>query len=161
MKLRKGDKVKVIAGANKGTIAEVLHVSYKDDVVWVEGVNMRTKHVKPSQNNPEGRIDQYEAPIHISNVAYYDEKNKCVTKIGYKVTGKEKERISRKTKLPLGKAAKTSGGLKGIIKNRKNVAGVEAKPVGEEKATKAAKKPAAKKNVERKAPTQSAKGGSK
>lgn len=161
MKLRKGDKVKVIAGANKGTVAEILHISYKKHLVWVDGVNIRTKHVKPNQSNPEGRIDQYEAPIDISNVAYYDEKNKVVTRIGFQMNGKEKERISRKTKLPLGKSAKTTGGvLKKIIKNRKNVGAGEEQTVGDEKATKAAKKSGAKKKTERKAPA-NAKGGAK
>ena len=164
LKIKKGDKVKVIAGANRGTVAEVLHVSYKDGLVWVDGVNMRTKHVKPSQSNPEGRIDTYEAPINVSNVAYYDEKSQKVTKIGYKIEGKEKVRISRKSGLPLGKSGKTS--FKSIIKNRKNVEKKEESPVAAEgvKATKAARKPAAPKNtVAHKAPAQQSanKGGSK
>ena len=89
MKLRKGDTVKVIAGGNskknndKGKIGEILKVNAKDNTVVVEGVNIVTKHVKPSQNNPEGSIKTYEGAIDASNVAYYDKKAKTTRKIKY------------------------------------------------------------------------------
>ena len=66
MKLKTGDKVTVIAGANKGSEGKILKVL--GDKVLVEGVNMVTKHIKPSNNNGEGEIVKTEAPIHRSNV---------------------------------------------------------------------------------------------
>ena len=89
MKIRKGDTVKVIAGGNskknndKGKIGEVLKVNAKDNTVVVEGVHMITKHVKPSQSNPEGSIKTYEGAIDASNVAFYDKKAKKTRKIKY------------------------------------------------------------------------------
>ena len=89
MKLRKGDTVKVIAGGNskknndKGKIGEILKVNAKDNTVVVEGVNIVTKHVKPSQSNPEGSIKTYEGAIDASNVAYYDKKAKTTREIKY------------------------------------------------------------------------------
>lgn len=69
--LKKGDLVQVISGKDKGTKGKILSVDrYKERVV-VEGVNIVTKHIKPSQMNQEGRIDRFEAPIHYSNVLLY------------------------------------------------------------------------------------------
>lgn len=102
MKIRVGDTVQVIAGKDKGKTGEVLQVLAKADRVIVEGVNMITKHVKPSQADPEGGIVNKEAPIHVSNVAFYDSKAKTTVKLGYKVTvdengKKTKVRVNRKT----------------------------------------------------------------
>ena len=68
MKIKKGDKVQVITGAYKGTIAEVIKVFPKDDKVIVEGVNMVKKHLKPTQANPDGGIIEKEAPMFASKV---------------------------------------------------------------------------------------------
>ena len=68
MKIRVGDTVVVIAGKDKGKTGEVLQVLAKEERVIVEGVNMVTKHVKPSQADPEGGIVNKEAPIDASNV---------------------------------------------------------------------------------------------
>ena len=76
MRIKKGDKVKVITGAYKGTIGEVKAVFPKEDRVIVEGVNMVKKHLKPTQANPDGGIVEKEAKIHVSNVMLYDEKAK-------------------------------------------------------------------------------------
>lgn len=84
MKIKKGDKVKVIAGAYKGTVADVIQVFPKEDKVIVEGVNMVKKHMKPTQQNPDGGIIEKEAKIHVSNVMAYDEKAKEASRIGYK-----------------------------------------------------------------------------
>lgn len=65
----KGDQVMVTAGNDRGTIGEVLDVDVKHDRVTVKGVNVRTRHVKPSQQNPQGGVLKSEAPIHISNVS--------------------------------------------------------------------------------------------
>ena len=65
----KGDQVIVTAGNDKGTIGEVVEVLIKQERVVVKGVNIRTRHVKPTQQNPQGGIMRSEAPIHISNVS--------------------------------------------------------------------------------------------
>ena len=75
MKLKKGDPIVVITGANKGQRGSVLKVLGEKNKVIVEGVNLKTKHQKPTQENPNGGIEKIEAPIHISNVAYYDEES--------------------------------------------------------------------------------------
>ncbi len=81
MNIKKGDKVKVITGSYKGTVAEVTKVFPKTDKVIVEGVNIVKKHLKPTQMNPDGGIVEKEAPIHVSNVALYDEKAKQAGKV--------------------------------------------------------------------------------
>ena len=106
MRIKKGDKVKVITGAYKGTIGEVKAVFPKEDRVIVEGVNMVTKHIKPSQADPEGGIVTREAPIHASNVAYYDSKAKETVKIGYGIENEQKVRINKKTGKALDKTTK-------------------------------------------------------
>lgn len=97
MKIRVGDKVEVIAGKDKGKQGEVLQTLPKENRVIVEGVNMVTKHIKPSQQDPEGGIITREAPIHISNVAYYDEKAKSTSKIGFTFVDGRKVRVSKKS----------------------------------------------------------------
>ena len=97
-----GDTGVVIAGKDKGKTGEVLQVLAKEERVIVEGVNMVTKHVKPSQADPEGGIVNKEAPIHVSNVAFYDSKSKSAVKLGYKVSvdengKKTKVRVNKKT----------------------------------------------------------------
>lgn len=81
--VKKGDKVKVIAGRDKGSIGEVLEVRPKENRAIVESVNMVTKHQKPTQTNPGG-IVQMEAPIHLSNLMVIDPKTGEATRIGRK-----------------------------------------------------------------------------
>ena len=95
MKLRKGDTVKVIAGSDKGKTGEIIQVLRKEDRVIVEGVNMVTKHIKPSQADPEGGIVTREAPIHVSNVAYYDTKAKETVKVKYAFENGKKIRVNK------------------------------------------------------------------
>ena len=95
--LRDADFMKIVSLA-----PEVLQVLAKEERVIVEGVNMVTKHVKPSQADPEGGIVNKEAPIHVSNVAFYDSKSKSAVKLGYKVSvdengKKTKVRVNKKT----------------------------------------------------------------
>lgn len=71
-KIAKGDRVKVIRGNHRDAEGTVLRVLHKSDRVVVQGVNMRTRHVRPSQANPEGGIVTSEAPIHLSNVMLVD-----------------------------------------------------------------------------------------
>ncbi len=96
MKLKTGDKVIVIAGANKGKEGKIIK-TLKDKVV-VEGVNLRKKHLKPKNNNGTGEIITVEAPIHVSNVAIMDPKTKKPTKIKYDFDKNGKKiRISKKS----------------------------------------------------------------
>ncbi|MDH5560328.1 MAG: 50S ribosomal protein L24 [Deltaproteobacteria bacterium] len=73
--IKKNDNVQVIAGKNKGATGKVLRVDRFNERIVVEGVNIITKHVKPSQQGQEGRIDRYEGPIHYSNVLLYCKKS--------------------------------------------------------------------------------------
>lgn len=95
MKIKKGDTVKVIAGKDNNKEGKVLSVDVKNGKVLVEGVNMVTKHSKPSQANPNGGIIQKEAPIDMSNVMYVH-KGKA-TRVGFKVEDGKKVRIAKST----------------------------------------------------------------
>ena len=97
MRIKKGDKVVVIAGSNKGKEGIVTSVLTKDNKVIVGGVNMVKKHSKPNQAQPEGKIIEKEAPIHISNVALVDPKTNKPTKVGYKVENGKKVRVAKKS----------------------------------------------------------------
>ncbi|MCZ6836701.1 MAG: 50S ribosomal protein L24, partial [Planctomycetota bacterium] len=66
---KKGDSVIITAGNDKGVVGEILAVNTKQDRVLVQGVNVRSKHIKPSQANPQGGIIQKEMPVHMSNVS--------------------------------------------------------------------------------------------
>ena len=83
MKIRKGDRVKVIAGRSKGKIGDVLRVIAVDQRVVVSGVNVIKRHTKPSRTG-EGGIIEREAAIHVSNVALLDPKSEKPTKVGFR-----------------------------------------------------------------------------
>ncbi len=101
MKIKKNDNVIVITGNDKGKTGKVLKVFPKISKVIVEGINIRKRHTKPSQNNPQGGILEKEAPIDVSNVMLLDPKTNEPTRIGAKVildekTGKKKRaRVSK------------------------------------------------------------------
>ena len=95
MKIKKGDMVKVIAGKDKNKEGKVLAVNKKDGKVLVEGVNMLTKHTKPSMANQNGGIVHQEGPIDISNVMYVH--NGKTTRIGFKMDGDKKVRVAKST----------------------------------------------------------------
>ena len=95
MKIKTGDTVKVIAGKDKDKEGTVLSVDKKTGRVVVEGVNMVTKHAKPSASNQQGGIINKEAPIDASNVMYVQ--NGKATRIGYKVEDGKKVRVAKKT----------------------------------------------------------------
>ena len=80
MKIKKGDKVKVIAGDDKGVVAEVVAALPRSNRVIVEGVNVVKKHEKPSNANPDGGIVNKELPISVSNVKLVDDKKKKTAK---------------------------------------------------------------------------------
>lgn len=73
--IKRGDLVQVITGKDKGSTGKVLNVDRINARIVVEGVNMVTKHVKPTSGDQEGRIDRFEAPIHYSNVLLFCEKS--------------------------------------------------------------------------------------
>jgi large subunit ribosomal protein L24 len=83
-KIRKGDKVVVLAGKDKGRTGEVLSVAPKDDKAIVRGVNMVRRHQKQSQSQ-EGGIITKEAPIHLSNIALADPKDGKPTRVGFQI----------------------------------------------------------------------------
>jgi large subunit ribosomal protein L24 len=97
LKIKSGDTVKVIAGDHKGSEGKVLRVDREKNKAIVEGINMVSKHTKPSAKNPQGGIVKKEAPIHISNLALIDPKSKSATKVGVKVEGDKKVRFSKKS----------------------------------------------------------------
>ncbi len=97
-KIKKGDYVVVISGSNKGQKGEVLKVSPKEQRVIVKGVKMVKRHMAPSQANPDGGIMQFEAPIHISNVAHIDPKDNTPTRVGFKtLKDGKKVRVTKKS----------------------------------------------------------------
>ncbi len=93
LKIKKGDTVKVIAGKDKDREGKVIAIDRKKNTVLVEGVNMITKHVKPSMANQQGGIVHQEGPIHISNVMYVH-KGKA-TRVGFKMDGDKKVRYAK------------------------------------------------------------------
>ena len=95
MKIKKGDTVKVIAGRDKDKEGKVIAVNHKDGKVLVEGVNMITKHTKPSAANQNGGIVKQEGPIDASNVMYIH-KGKA-TRVGFKMDGDKKVRVAKST----------------------------------------------------------------
>ena len=103
MKIRKNDNIIVIAGNDKGKTGKVLKVFPKESKVIVEGINIRKRHTKPSQSNPQGGIIEKESPVQVSNVMLIDPKTNEGTRLGSQVildekTGKKKRaRISKAT----------------------------------------------------------------
>ena len=94
-KIKKDDMVKIIAGKDKGKEGKVIAVDTKTARVTVEGVNLATKHAKPSQANPNGGIVKKENPIDVSNVMVISDGKE--TRVGFKVVDGKKIRIAKKT----------------------------------------------------------------
>lgn len=97
MHVKKGDKVVVISGKDKGKQGIILEAYPKNNRVLVEGVNIVKKHSKPSQLNPQGGIISKEAAIHASNVMPLDPKSGTPTRVGYKVEDGKKVRVATKS----------------------------------------------------------------
>ena len=95
-KIKKGDRVVVLAGKDKGRQGNILKVLPKEDRVVVEGLNMVQRHTKPSQGDPQGGIKHKEAALHVSNVAIVDSKGKP-TRVGFRVEGDKKVRVAKTT----------------------------------------------------------------
>lgn len=97
LKIKTGDTVRVIAGDYKGKEGKVLQVYREKNKALVEGINIVSKHEKPSAKNPQGGIVKKESPIHISNLSLIDPKSGETTRIGYEIRDEKKVRVSRKS----------------------------------------------------------------
>ena len=95
MHVKKGDKVVVISGKDKGKQGTILSAYPKQNRVIVEGINIVKKHSKPSQLNPQGGIISKEAAIHVSNVMPLDPKSGKPTRVGYKIENGKKVRVAK------------------------------------------------------------------
>lgn len=96
LKIKTGDKIRVIAGAHKGAEGEVRQVLREDNKAIVEGVNLVKKHAKPSAQNPQGGIQEKEAPIQISNLSLLTADGQT-TRVGYRMEGDKKVRFAKKS----------------------------------------------------------------
>ncbi|SEF80223.1 LSU ribosomal protein L24P [Halpernia humi] len=100
LKIKRGDNVIITTGRKEikgktGEVIEVIRKENKDARVIVAGLNIVKRHTKPSAGNPQGGIVEKEASVHISNVMLLDPKTKKGTKVGYKIEGDKKVRISK------------------------------------------------------------------
>jgi large subunit ribosomal protein L24 len=96
MKIRKGDRVVVLTGKDKGSEGIVMEVRPKDNKVVVDGVNVAQRHTKPNRTNQQGGINNKNMPLDASNVALVDAKGKP-TRVGYEMRNGSKVRVDRKT----------------------------------------------------------------
>jgi large subunit ribosomal protein L24 len=96
LKVKKGDKVVVITGRDKGKSGEIVKVLREENRVVVQGVNVAQRHQKQSMSQ-EGGIVRKELPIHVSNVALIDPKTDKPTRVGYKMDGERKIRVARRS----------------------------------------------------------------
>ena len=103
--IRKGDTVEILAGNDRGKRGKVLRVLPDKDRLVVQGINLRWKHLRKSQQNPQGGRVRREMPIHSSNVMLFDEASGQRTRIGWTRDGDKKIRIARKTGKEVGVAA--------------------------------------------------------
>ena len=95
-KIKKGDRVVVLTGKDKGKTGNVTRVWPKECRVLVEGVNIVQRHTRPTQLDPQGGIKNKEAPLHLSNVAIVDANGKP-TRVGFRVDGDKKVRVAKST----------------------------------------------------------------
>lgn len=97
MKIKKGDKVKIIAGKDIGKIGTVLRVIKETNRVVVEGINVAQKHVKPGTVSQEGGIIKKEMPVDVSNVMYFDDQLGRPIRLGTKMVDGKKYRVNKVT----------------------------------------------------------------
>lgn len=99
MKIKTGDKIKVLSGKEKGKTGKVIQVLTNKrnglDYVVVEGLNILRKNMKPRKQGEKGQIIELSAPLHISNVMVIDPKSGKTSRVAYKIEGKEKKRIAK------------------------------------------------------------------
>jgi large subunit ribosomal protein L24 len=96
-KIRKGDKVVVLSGKDKGKTGEVTRAMPKDGKVIVAGVNIATRHRKPTQLNPQGGLERREAAMHVSKVAIADPKTGAPTRVRFETKDGKKVRVAAKS----------------------------------------------------------------
>ena len=96
-KIRKGDQVVVLSGKDKGKTGEVVRAMPKDGKVVVAGVNIATRHRKPTQVNPQGGLERREAPMHVSKVAIADPKTGKPTRVRFETRDGKKVRVAAKS----------------------------------------------------------------
>ena len=94
MKIKKGDRVVVLSGKDKGKHGEVTKSMPKEEKVIVSGVNVAARHRKPSQTNPQGGIERREAPMHVSKVALEDPKTGKPTRVRFEERDGKKVRVA-------------------------------------------------------------------
>lgn len=97
MKIKKGDQVQIIAGKDSGKQGEVLRVFPKDDKVIVKSANMMKRHMKARREGEKGERVEKEAPLHVSNVMLICPHTGKPTRIGYRIEGGEKIRVSKRS----------------------------------------------------------------
>ena len=95
-KIKKGDRVVLLTGRDKGRQGEVLRVFPKEDRLIVGGLNLVKRHTRPSQGDPQGGIRTKEAPVHVSHVAYVDRDGQP-TRVGFRIEGDKKVRYAKKS----------------------------------------------------------------
>ena len=96
-KIKKGDKVVVLSGKDKGRTGEVVKAMPRDGKVIVSGINVHARHRKPSQQNPQGGIERKEAPLHVSKVAVADPKTGKATRVRFETRDGKKVRVAAKS----------------------------------------------------------------
>jgi large subunit ribosomal protein L24 len=96
-KIKKGDSVVVLSGKDKGRTGTVAQVMPKDSKIVVDGINIVARHRKPSQTNPQGGIDRFPAPMHISKVALADPKDGKPTRVRFETKDGKKVRVAVKS----------------------------------------------------------------
>jgi large subunit ribosomal protein L24 len=94
LKIKKGDRVVVLSGKDKGKHGEVTKAMPKDGKVIVSGINIATRHTKPSQTDPQGGLKRIEAPLHVSKVAIEDPKTGKPTRVRFEVKDGKKVRVA-------------------------------------------------------------------
>jgi large subunit ribosomal protein L24 len=96
-KIKKGDRVVILSGKDKGRTGEVVRAMPKENKVIVSGINVHARHRKPSQTNPQGGIERKEAPLHVSNVALADPKSGAPTRVRFETRDGKKVRVAAKS----------------------------------------------------------------
>jgi len=96
-RIKKGDRVVVLSGKDKGKTGEVTRALPREDKVIVAGVNVATRHKKPSQSDPQGGLEKVEAPLHISKVAIADPKSGAPTRVRFEERDGKKVRVAVKS----------------------------------------------------------------
>ena len=96
-KIKKGDRVVVLSGKDKGKHGEVTKSLPKEDKVIVSGVNIITRHRKPTQGNPQGGLERSEAPLHVSKVALEDPKTGKPTRVRFEIRDGKKVRVAARS----------------------------------------------------------------